>query len=59
MLKILERDGIVFHARTTQPQSLMRLETDSKIYVATVHLYNRDLSAGGASGSDRTLVGPH
>lgn len=32
MLRILRDAGAVFHARTTQPQSLMHLETSSNIY---------------------------
>lgn len=32
ILKILWAAGCVFHARTTQPQSLMHLETSNNIY---------------------------
>lgn len=32
IVQILENAGGVFHVRTTQPQSLMHLETSSNIY---------------------------
>jgi Asp-tRNA(Asn)/Glu-tRNA(Gln) amidotransferase A subunit family amidase len=57
ILQILWRAGAVFHARTTQPQSLMHLETDSNLYGVTVNPYNRKLSAGGSSGGEGALIG--
>lgn len=57
VLQILSRAGAVFHARTTQPQTLMHLETDSNLYGVTVNPYNTDLSAGGSSGGEGALVG--
>ena len=56
VLQVLQRAGAVFHARTTQPQSLMHLETDSNLYGVTVNPYNRDVSAGGSSGGEGALV---
>ncbi|MCJ1474063.1 hypothetical protein MMC13_002721 [Lambiella insularis] len=55
--QILWHAGAVFHARTTQPQTLMHLETDSNLYGVTVNPYNRDLSAGGSSGGEGALIG--
>ncbi|MCJ1295451.1 hypothetical protein MMC34_007014 [Xylographa carneopallida] len=57
LLQILWQAGAVFHARTTQPQTLMHLETDSNLYGVTVNPYNRDLSAGGSSGGEGALIG--
>ncbi len=57
VLQILWRAGAVFHARTTQPQSMMHLETDSNLYGVTVNPYNCDLSAGGSSGGEGALIG--
>ena len=57
ILQILWRAGAVFHARTTQPQTLMHLETDNNLYGTTVSPYNRDLSAGGSSGGEGALIG--
>lgn len=50
VLKILWDAGAVFYARTTQPQTMVHLETDSNLYGVTVNPYNRNLSAGGSSG---------
>lgn len=57
VLKILARAGAVFHARTTEPQSMMHLETESNLYGATVNPYDTRLSAGGSSGGEGALVG--
>jgi amidase len=57
VLQILWRAGAVFHARTTQPQSLMHLETDNNLYGVTVNPYNRNVSAGGSSGGEGALIG--
>jgi hypothetical protein len=56
VLQILWNAGAVFHARTTQPQGMMHLETDSNLYGVTVTPYNTDLSAGGSSGGEGALV---
>jgi len=57
VLQILWDAGAVFHARTTQPQSMMHLETDSNLYGVTVNPYNRNVSAGGSSGGEGALIG--
>lgn len=50
-------EGCVFYVRTTQPQTIMHLETISNIYGRTVNPYNRDLTAGGSSGGEGALLG--
>ena len=57
ILQILARAGAVFHARTTQPQTLMHLETDNNLYGVTVNPFDTGLSAGGSSGGEGALVG--
>jgi len=57
ILQILWDAGAVFHARTTQPQTMMHLETDSNLYGVTISPYNRDLSPGGSSGGEGALIG--
>ncbi|KAL8800773.1 MAG: hypothetical protein Q9182_004937 [Xanthomendoza sp. 2 TL-2023] len=57
VLKILWRAGCVFYARTTQPQTLMHLETSNNLYGVTVNPYNRDLTPGGSSGGEGALIG--
>lgn len=50
-------EGCVFFARTTQPQTIMHLETNSVIYGRTVNPYNRNLTSGGSSGGESALLG--
>ncbi|KAJ4320905.1 hypothetical protein N0V84_005609 [Fusarium piperis] len=52
----LYEEGCVFYARTTQPQTIMHLETISVIYGRTVNPYNRDLTSGGSSGGESALL---
>lgn len=54
---ILWDAGCVHFARTTQPQSIMHLETESNIYGRTVNPYNRELTPGGSSGGESALLG--
>lgn len=53
---VLWAAGAIFYARTTQPQSLMHLETSSIIYGVTVNPYNRNLTPGGSSGGESALI---
>ena len=57
ILQILWDAGAVFYARTTQPQSMMHLETQSNLYGVTSNPYNSHLSSGGSSGGEGALVG--
>lgn len=57
VLKILRRAGCVFYARTTEPQTLMHLETSNNLYGVTVNPFNRDLTCGGSSGGEGALLG--
>jgi amidase len=57
ILRILWAAGVVFYVRTTQPQSLMHLETSSNLYGETVNPYNRKLTSGGSSGGEGALIG--
>ena len=56
-VRILEGAGVVVFARTTQPQTIMHLETENNLYGVTVNPYNSDLTAGGSSGGEGALVG--
>lgn len=53
----LYAEGCVFFARTTQPQTIMHLETNSNVYGRTVNPYNRNLTPGGSSGGESALLG--
>lgn len=57
VLKILWNAGCVFYARTTQPQTLMHLETSSNFYGATTNPFNCHLTCGGSSGGEGALIG--
>ncbi|KAL9120013.1 MAG: hypothetical protein Q9187_003430 [Circinaria calcarea] len=57
ILKILWDAGCVFYARTTQPQTLMHLETSSNLYGVTVNPFNKNLTSGGSSGGEGALIG--
>jgi amidase len=57
ILDILLAAGAILYVRTTQPQTLMHLETSSNYYGETVNAYNRNLTSGGSSGGEGALVG--
>ncbi|TVY51642.1 putative amidase [Lachnellula cervina] len=57
ILQILWNAGAVFYARTTQPQTLMHLETSSNLYGVTTNPYNTTLTSGGSSGGEGALAG--
>ncbi|KAI0012464.1 amidase [Xylariaceae sp. FL0662B] len=57
ILQYLWDAGAVFYARTTQPQTLMHLETSNNLYGVTTNPYNTTLSAGGSSGGEGALLG--
>ena len=56
VLKILWRAGAVFYARTSQPQTLMHLETSNNLYGVTVNPFNSQLTSGGSSGGEGALL---
>ncbi|OCF32140.1 hypothetical protein I316_06296 [Kwoniella heveanensis BCC8398] len=56
IVSILRDAGAVFYAKTTMPQSIMHLETDSFLGV-TSNPFNCNLTAGGSSGGEGALVG--
>lgn len=49
-------EGVVYYVRTTQPQLIMHLETESNIYGRTVNPYNRELTCGGSTGGEAALL---
>lgn len=57
ILQMLWEAGAVFYVRTTEPQTLMHLETSSNLYGETVCGFNRKLTSGGSSGGEGALVG--
>lgn len=59
IVKVLQNAGAVFHCRTTIPQTMMHLETNSNLYGVTTNPYNRNLTAGGSSGGEGALIALH
>ena len=57
ILKLLWNAGCVFYVRTTEPQTLMHLETSNNLYGETVCPFNRNLTSGGSSGGEGALMG--
>lgn len=49
--------GAVFYARTTGPQTIMHLESNSVMWGRTLNPYNTDLTSGGSSGGEGALIG--
>jgi amidase len=52
VIQILVRAGAIPFARTTEPQSMLSLETDSSFYGVTTNAFTPRLSAGGSSGGE-------
>ncbi|KAI1960812.1 hypothetical protein LOZ58_003885 [Ophidiomyces ophidiicola] len=53
---ILYDAGAVYYVRTTGPQALMHLECENNIYGRTVNPHNRNLTSGGSSGGEGSLI---
>ncbi|KAF7957290.1 hypothetical protein EAE96_002877 [Botrytis aclada] len=58
-INVLRDSGAVFHVKTTNPQGLMALETQSNLYSTTTNPLNTFLSPGGSSGGESALVAMH
>ncbi|CAO2649299.1 Nn.00g066840.m01.CDS01 [Neocucurbitaria sp. VM-36] len=56
ILQVLRDAGAVFHCRTTIPQTMMHLETDSNLYGLTTNPHNRNLTSGGSSGGEGAII---
>lgn len=54
--KIFREAGAVFHVKTTNPQTLMALETNSNLFGRTTNPYNKNLTCGGSSGGEAALI---
>ncbi|KAH7338525.1 amidase signature domain-containing protein [Pyrenochaeta sp. MPI-SDFR-AT-0127] len=59
ILQVLQDAGAVFHCRTTVPQTMMHLETDSNLYGVTTNPHNKNLTSGGSSGGEGALIALH
>lgn len=55
-VKIFEKLGCVFYVRTSQPQTIMHLDTNNNINGRTKNPNNLSLSPGGSSGGEGAIV---
>lgn len=54
--KVFREAGAIFHVKTTNPQTLMALETHSNLFGRTSNPFNVNLTSGGSSGGESALV---
>jgi amidase len=54
--KVFREAGAIFHVKTTNPQTLMALETHSNLFGRTTNPFNVNLTSGGSSGGESALV---
>ncbi|KAK9460872.1 amidase signature domain-containing protein [Lipomyces oligophaga] len=57
VIEVMESLGAVLFVRSTQPQTIMHVETETILYGRTVNPYNRNLSSGGSTGGEGALLG--
>ncbi|CCH46780.1 hypothetical protein BN7_6379 [Wickerhamomyces ciferrii] len=55
-IKILRDQGAVFYIRTSQPQTVMHLDTQNNITGRTTNPFNTKISPGGSSGGEGAAV---
>lgn len=58
-IQIFDKLGAVFHARTSQPQAIMHLDTWNNIIGRTRNPCSTRLSPGGSSGGESAMVAMH
>lgn len=56
IVQILWDAGAVFYCRTTAPEAIMHLETNSPLWGHTLHPLNTALTPGGSSGGESALI---
>ncbi|KAG8902186.1 hypothetical protein FRB99_004792 [Tulasnella sp. 403] len=59
VVDILRKAGAVLYIKTANPQTLLCLETNNNVFGRTVNPFNRNLSPGGSSGGESTLIAVH
>ncbi|KAK7203559.1 amidase [Myxozyma melibiosi] len=57
VIEVMESLGAVLFVRSTQPQTIMHVETETVIYGRSVNGYNTNLSCGGSTGGEGALLG--
>ncbi|PCG90117.1 Amidase [Penicillium occitanis (nom. inval.)] len=56
IVKIFREQGAIFYVKTTNPQTLMAIETDSNLFGRTTNPHNKSLTSGGSTGGEGALL---
>lgn len=56
IISILRSKGALFYCKTVMPQSVMQLETNSNLWGVSLNPNNLNLSSGGSSGGESSLI---
>lgn len=56
IVRALRDQGAVFHVKTTNPQTLMAVETESNLFGTTLNPHNPELTCGGSTGGEAALI---
>lgn len=56
IVQTFREQGAVFHVKTTNPQTLMAIETDSNLFGRTLNPHNPNLTCGGSTGGEGALI---
>jgi amidase len=56
IVRTFREQGAVFYVKTTNPQTLMAIETDSNLFGRTVNPHNTNLTCGGSTGGEGALL---
>ena len=59
VISILRKAGAIFYCKTTLPQAIMHLETDSYLGPTTNPYQRHVISSGGSSGGEGALLAMH
>lgn len=56
IVRTFREQGAVFYVKTTNPQTLMAIETDSNLFGRTINPHNTNLTCGGSTGGEGALL---
>lgn len=56
IVKTFREQGAIFYVKTTNPQTLMALETNSNLFGRTTNPHNTNLTCGGSTGGEGALL---
>lgn len=56
IVKTFREQGALFYVKTTNPQTLMAIETDSNLFGRTMNPHNKNLTSGGSTGGEGALL---